>query len=40
MRATTQAAWLQVVASREQLKVLKALAQFVVITLCDVLICN
>ena len=40
MRAATQAAWLQVVAPREQLDIGKALGYVLVITLCDVLICN
>ena len=40
MRAATQAAWLQVVAAREQLDVRKALRQLVVIPLRYSLVCN
>ena len=40
MRTATQAAWLQVKAPREHLKVLKALCQFVVAVLRHVAVCN
>jgi hypothetical protein len=40
VRAATQAAWLQVVAAREQLEVCEALSQFIVTVLRHVAVCD